>query len=179
MVHPGVRLGNRPRRSGDGGLLFALARSGVSRRPEWIVVASVVLAAAFLLVSACGRFLWAEDAANPSALPSAASPTGAEDSRASAQEPGPMRLREGTTLRGLVGSIRPVGDRWTLFLSQRDERYILLENLALERILRTNASFTESPDWTVDGTVTEFRGQNYLLIEKALIGKVTAPPSAQ
>jgi len=81
-------------------------------------------------------------------------------------------------LRGLIGSVRPVGERWTLFLSQKNESYVLLENLALERILHTNAAFTEPPDWTIEGMVTEFRGQNFLLIQKATMGRV-APHSLQ
>ncbi|NMC19883.1 MAG: hypothetical protein GYA33_05620 [Thermogutta sp.] len=181
MFHPWKRISAMPRRGGEGMSFPALARRAVPRRGLRVVAASACVAPAVILWAIGGaRLLWAEDAGNPPAPATAAAPPSAAsgaDSRSAAPVPRPMRLREGTALRGLVGSIRPVGDRWTLFLSQRDERYILLENLALERILRTNASFTEVPDWTVEGTVTEFRGQNYLLIEKALIGRVTARPS--
>jgi len=171
------------RRDRDGRLLRGLAHCVPGRTGLWIVTASAFAALTVLLVAiGYGRSLRAEDAASPSGPPTGAASAGAvstADTQSAAQAPGRLRLREGTALRGLVGSIRPLGDRWTLFLSQRDERYILLENLALERILRTNASFTEAPDWTVDGTVTEFRGQNYLLIEKALLGRTTVPPSDQ
>lgn len=182
MVHKWQRCGEVLPDIGGGRLFLRLARRGAKHRRWWIGAGFAATAAALFLAIGGAGLLGAEDTAYapplPAVPPPSVPPAGA-DSGAAATVPGPMRLREGTALRGLIGSIRPVGERWTLFLSRGDERYILLENLALERILRTNASFTEAPDWTVDGTVTEFRGQNYLLIEKALIGRVTAPPSDQ
>jgi hypothetical protein len=55
-------------------------------------------------------------------------------------------------------------------VTQEDEReFPALENLALERVARI---VSESPDqlqWSVSGMVTEYRGQNYLLITTALL----------
>ncbi|MGQ9912853.1 MAG: hypothetical protein ACUVQQ_00770 [Thermogutta sp.] len=182
MVHNWQRCGGVLRCIGGGMSILGIARPVAARRQWWIGAGLAALAAVFLLAIS-GAGLWgAEDTANspsPPAVPPPSNPPGGGNSGDAAPVSGPTRLREGTSLRGLIGTIRPVGERWTLFLSQRDERYILLENLALERILRTNASFTEAPDWTIDGTVTEFRGQNYLLIEKALIGRVTPPPAVE
>lgn len=180
MVHKRQRCGGVLRCIGSGMSILGIARPAAARRRWWIGAGLAALAAVFLLAISGAGLLEAEDTANlPSlpAVPPPSNPSGGGNSGDAAPVLGPTRLREGTALRGLIGTIRPVGERWTLFLAQRDERYILLENLALERILRTNASFTEAPDWTIDGTVTEFRGQNYLLIEKALIGRVTAPPA--
>lgn len=171
------------RREGNSSLPRGLTRYGPGRPALWVLAGSAFAATTVLLVAiGRGGLLRAEDAANPPAPttdPATPGAAGVAEMQADAQASGRLRLREGTTLRGLVGSIRPLGERWTLFLSQRDERYVLLENLALERILRTNASFTEAPDWTIDGTITEFRGQNYLLIEKALLGRVTPASSNQ
>lgn len=181
MVHKWQRRGGVLGRIGRGKSILGIARPAASRQGWWIGAGFAATATVLLLAISGAGSLTAEDTANapPNAVSPPFGPSGAADSGTAGGAPGPTRLREGTSLRGLIGTIRPVGERWTLFLTQRDERFILLENLALERILRTNASFTEAPNWTVDGTVTEFRGQNYLLIEKALIGRVTAPPSDQ
>lgn len=48
-------------------------------------------------------------------------------------------------------------------------RYTGLENLNLERVA---IAVSESPDqllWSVTGTVTEYRGTNYLLVTLALL----------
>lgn len=182
MVHKWQRCGEVLPDIGRGRLILGLPHLGAKHRRWWIGLGLAATVAVLLLAIGGAGLLGAADTANappPTAVSPPSGLPGSADSGAAAQVPGPTRLREGTALRGLIGTIRLVGERWTLFLTQRDERYILLENLALERILRTNASFNEAPDWTVDGTVTEFRGQNYLLIEKALIGRVTASPSDQ
>jgi hypothetical protein len=44
----------------------------------------------------------------------------------------------------------------------------VLENLALERIVRILNETRGQRQWLVSGTITEYRGSNYLLISKAV-----------
>lgn len=82
---------------------------------------------------------------------------------------GRPRLREGTRVADLVGSVRQTGQRYTFFVATDGRRFVLLENLMLERIVRSQANHPGTVQWKVLGTVTEFQGQNYLLIEHALL----------
>ncbi|MGQ9504300.1 MAG: hypothetical protein ACUVQR_05280 [Thermogutta sp.] len=82
---------------------------------------------------------------------------------------GRPRLREGTRVADLVGSVRQTGQRYTFFVEADGRRFVLLENLMLERIVRSQTNHPRTVQWKVLGTVTEFQGQNYLLIEHALL----------
>ena len=67
-----------------------------------------------------------------------------------------------------IGRFRTTGDR-VAFYSQEDERqFPALENLALERIARAINESSDDLQWSVSGIVTEFRGQNYLLVTRAI-----------
>lgn len=77
------------------------------------------------------------------------------------------RLREGSRLDDAVGSFKTIGDRYA-FIATDGARYVVLENLQLDRISRRVA---ESPDpltWTVSGVVTEYSSANYLLVSRAV-----------
>jgi hypothetical protein len=80
------------------------------------------------------------------------------------------RLREGTKLIDVVGSFQVTGDRVSFHPdANASESLRVLENLALERIDRVLGESRQSPSWTVSGTITEFRGSNYLLVTKAIV----------
>jgi hypothetical protein len=49
------------------------------------------------------------------------------------------------------------------------ESFRVLENLALERINRELGQARGTLQWTVSGIVTEYRGNNYLLVTKAVV----------
>ena len=89
-----------------------------------------------------------------------------------------MRIREGTEIEGQTGYFRQDGDGATFVT---DEGYELggLPNLNLERVIRTLKISDENKTirWRVNGIVTEFSGQNYLFITRAVY-KSTAPPPA-
>ena len=73
---------------------------------------------------------------------------------------GNERLREGTRLIDVTGSFLVNGNK---------ESYRVLQNLALQRVsfaLEDNRALRQ---WIISGTITEFRGQNYLLLTKAVI----------
>ena len=86
-----------------------------------------------------------------------------------------QRRREGDVFDG-QGTFQSTGDRVT-FYSEVDneadkEVFRVLENLALERITRIledPSGLGASRKWSVTGVVTEYRGSNYLLIERAIL----------
>ncbi|MFW6170449.1 MAG: hypothetical protein ACODAD_08165 [Planctomycetota bacterium] len=77
-------------------------------------------------------------------------------------------LREGTRLSDEAGTFDMAGNRLSFEIAGRDVSLQVLENLALERIWKTfdNAGGRE---WSVSGVVTEYRDQNYLLIQRAVL----------
>ncbi len=100
--------------------------------------------------------------------------------RAGAGEPGSgERQREGTRLTDVVGRFELAGERVTFYPANQGaagkESYRLLENLALERVGQVLSESRARQDWTISGTLTEFRGANYLLLQKAVIK--SAPPA--
>lgn len=79
------------------------------------------------------------------------------------------RLREGTELVDQVGRFQVTGDRVAFVADPGSQRFIVLENLSLERIARTLAERPQESQWKVSGTVTEFRGTSFLLIRRAIL----------
>ena len=86
-------------------------------------------------------------------------------------------FREGTKLTGREGTFQVTGDRAT-FETTDGRRFIGLENLNLERIVRTIVDSVEPLRWTVDGTITEYRGSNYLLVSRASVQHNRSRPSS-
>jgi len=84
--------------------------------------------------------------------------------------PSSQRIREGMPIRNMHVFFQQAGDRITLYTVEGNQRFTCLENLTLERTLRAMA---ENPErrryWRIDGTFTEFRGENFVLIRHAVI----------
>ena len=78
------------------------------------------------------------------------------------------RIREGTEMENQNGYFRLTGDRVTFFTEDGRGRFVVLENLNLERISRVLAEAPDHLQWTVTATVTEYRGGNYLFVRKAV-----------
>jgi len=78
------------------------------------------------------------------------------------------RIREGTKLEK-TGYFKSAGDGVTFYTDEGKVRFRGLENLILERIARTIEDTPGQVEWNVRGTVTEFRGNNYLLITHAIL----------
>ena len=79
------------------------------------------------------------------------------------------RQREGTKLVDITGTFQSIGTDGVTFSpagEKNKESYRLLENLALERIIRTLDENRGSRQGVASGELTEFRGANYLLIKK-------------
>ena len=83
----------------------------------------------------------------------------------------PHLLREGTPLRRIVGTFQPGENRVAFVRKDAAERWTVLENLALQRVLQAQEERNLAPAWSVDAVVTEFRSANYLLIRRATIAE--------
>lgn len=74
--------------------------------------------------------------------------------------------REGAVLQNQAGQFQRQGGR-LVFVTTDGQRFTALENLNLQRVADKleldNAAFT----WLVSGTVTEYRGDRFLLISRA------------
>lgn len=86
------------------------------------------------------------------------------------------RVREGTVLPETAGVIRQTGDRYSFFATSGTLRLVVLENLALERLLLAQQTYPGTVIWQIRGVMTEFKGQNYLLIERGILHRVEATP---
>ncbi len=97
-----------------------------------------------------------------------------QNARPAAETPQP-RVREGTEFVDQPGSFQIVGERLVFLAEKNSQRFIALENLNLERIARTVAGHPYPLQWRVSGKITEFRGKNFILVERA-IGRASPPP---
>jgi hypothetical protein len=82
-----------------------------------------------------------------------------------------MRLREGTKLTTRVGKFQMSGDRVTFSThqGQTEESFRVLENLMLERVAFLINEIPGERLWEVSGVITEFRGNNYLLLQRVML----------
>ena len=83
--------------------------------------------------------------------------------------PTPSAIREGTELIDTVGQFRLTGERVAFFPADGKGRFLVLENLNLQRIVRILGDTTIPLDWKVSGEVTEYRGSNYLYVRSAVL----------
>jgi hypothetical protein len=112
--------------------------------------------------------------------PNYTSPTTADE-----DSPTVQRLREGTVLTDAIGRFKVSGDRATFVVTETGQTFGGLENLNLSRIFDTIRD-DPNADWNVSGSVTEYRGLNFLLIHKAVrktnsneaLGKSSFPVSS-
>ena len=88
------------------------------------------------------------------------------------------RIREGSEIVDQLGSFRMTGDRVTFFTADGQGRYVALENLNLERIARVVTEQSDRLTWSVTGTMTEYRGANYLFVRRAILKSRIDPQSA-
>jgi hypothetical protein len=91
---------------------------------------------------------------------------------------GNLRVREGTEIVDQSGQFRTIGDRVIFFTADGKRRFVGLENLSLERIAQTIAESPQTLHWDVTGTVTEYRGANFLLVRRAILKTGMQPPAA-
>ena len=86
-----------------------------------------------------------------------------------------QRLREGTHISDAIGEFQKSSDRYA-FIQQDGKRALrVLENLALERVVRVLEDDPSPRAWSVSGTITEYRGENFLLLTRAVLKPRTTP----
>jgi hypothetical protein len=124
---------------------------------------------AFLVVTG----LLAQDGRSPGAgAARTALPRGPVGPRRTDDEKLSERMREGTRLIDVVGSFQTAGDRISFHPDGKGESYRVLENLALQRVDEYLGANRGNPTWLVSGVMTEFRGSNFLLVQKAVVRSV-------
>lgn len=79
------------------------------------------------------------------------------------------RLREGHILTDVQGTFDAAGNRVQFRPADGSSSLRVLENLALERVTRILEETRSDRLWLVSGTVTEYRGENYLLITRVVL----------
>ena len=134
--------------------------------PRWGLLIPTVLLVSWIAAAASGN----DAPRSPSGSPADS------DGRAPAQDGAPM-LREGAKLVDVAGTFRNSGGRVEFCLGDSQQRLVVLENLALERIAGSLAEVRSQRLWTVSGTVSEFRGTNYLFVARAVL-KTDRSPAA-
>ncbi|MBA4107832.1 MAG: hypothetical protein C0485_19025 [Pirellula sp.] len=107
-------------------------------------------------------------------------PIGANRQEKEAAEALKLRLREGSRLKDVIGRFRQSGDS-LVFIDGENRELGGLPNLNLERIARMLQSVEEpeSVTWSISGTVTEYSGQNHLLITRAVFRSAAPPPTPE
>lgn len=93
-------------------------------------------------------------------------------------------LREGWKLDQVSGRFEPAGNRFAFVAEDSSGRYIVLENLNLERIVKMADVYPVPIRWTISGVITEYDEENFLLVETATFSSLfrkaesesTAPP---
>ena len=78
------------------------------------------------------------------------------------------RMREGVVLTDVTGTFSALGDRILFQQAGQEHTLGVLENLALERVWKM-LDDTRDRQWNVSGTVTEYRGSNFLLLHRAVL----------
>lgn len=153
------------------------------RSPTWRLAAT--FAATIAVVAICGAGPAPSSPAGDVAPPvgeraregrDAESPPATEKQEGGDRPEAADRVREGTRWQNERGVFTLVGDRVTFAKSNQalGQNYMVLENLNLERIVRTieeNRTVTDADtlEWNIDATVTEFRGGNFLLITRSVL----------
>jgi hypothetical protein len=79
----------------------------------------------------------------------------------------PDGLREGGEIINQVGSFRTSGNRLAFVSADNQRHFITLENRNLERVVQAIAENAKELEWTVSGMISEYRGANFLLINRA------------
>lgn len=79
------------------------------------------------------------------------------------------RLREGTELTDMSGTFKLAGER-VLFVdaSNPQKSFRCLENLMLQRVFQSVRDDDRDNNWIVQGHITEYLGDNYLLIDRVV-----------
>ena len=92
----------------------------------------------------------------------------------------PQRIREGTAFKNMFVTILQQADGRTVVYTVEDNqrRFECLKNLTLERVLTTMQEKPERQYWKIEGEFTEFHGENFVLIRRAVVAHSPAANGA-
>ncbi len=121
----------------------------------WVVVGTAMIATLVNLGSSRG---WFTDSLGI-----------ADENRSPERTKSEAILREGTPVTDWVGTFNIVGDRVHFAQSEPGSQSIrCLENLMLQRVYQAIRDEDRETRWIVHGKMTEYLGENYLLIERVV-----------
>lgn len=81
-----------------------------------------------------------------------------------------VRQREGAKLTDRRGRFERRGDRYVFLGEEGGAHYVVVENLMLERVANMlDDGAGGELLWNVSGVITEFRGANYLVLQRAVV----------
>lgn len=84
-------------------------------------------------------------------------------------------LREGARVESKLMIVRSAADALIFEIEDEKQSLEALENLALERVVQAVRADSSDKRWLVTGQVTEYRGRNFILLERVS----RAPRAAQ
>lgn len=79
------------------------------------------------------------------------------------------RWREGTRLHQVQGVFTTIGERLQFTTNDGKVQILATENLLAERVMRSIQESSDPLAWTIHGTMTEFKGNNFLTLNYASI----------
>jgi len=89
-------------------------------------------------------------------------------------------LREGGEIVNQAGYFHATGNRLAFESSDNKRNFIALENRNLERVTQAIAENAKQLEWIVSGTISEYRGENFLLVNRAeLKSRIRSSDAAQ
>lgn len=66
------------------------------------------------------------------------------------------------------GEFQRSAGRWFFRCDSNGARFLVLENLGLQRVAEQAAESADAIQWTASGLITEYRGARYLLLSRAV-----------
>lgn len=149
---------------------------GLCLRSRAMCLGGLSLAAAAFMLPATAELVTLSRAQEPGKLTSRASadidradstaPLAASPGDSASGAPTDQLMREGAKLVNQPVTCRGSGDRLLVELPQASLPLVALENLASQRILQAILDDTGSERWIINGSVTEFQGRNYILLDR-------------
>ncbi|MGA2059145.1 MAG: hypothetical protein ABSG67_01590 [Thermoguttaceae bacterium] len=89
-------------------------------------------------------------------------------------------LREGGEIVNQAGYFHATGNRLAFESADNKRSFIALENRNLERVAQAIAENAKRLEWIVSGTISEYRGENFLLVNRVeLKSRIRSSDAAQ
>jgi hypothetical protein len=83
------------------------------------------------------------------------------------EQPELPMLREGTPLKLAAVQCKTIGERLQVTLESDGRQLLALENLNCQRLWQAVRDNRNDDRWIISGTITEFQGRNFVLLERS------------